>query len=189
MKSTFRTGDFQPDPKKDIREEIEAHIEMEAEALMSQGLSRKDASREARRRFGDRKQFAGAAIKEATARERKLRWQDRLDAFVQDVRYAFRRMARSPGFTGIAVLSLALGIGANTAIFSIVNAILLSGVPLRAPQELVEVYTSEEARPDEPGYPYSLSSIPDLLDLRERTDIFSGVGGYEIFFNRIGFCE
>jgi predicted permease len=185
MKSTFRAGDFQPDPKKDIREEIEAHIEMEAEALMSQGMSREDASQEARRLFGDENSFAGAAIREATARERKVRWRDRLDAFAQDVRYAFRRMARSPGFTGIAILSLALGIGANTAIFSLVNTILLSGIPMRAPQELVEVYTSEEARADEPGYPYSLSSVPDLFDLRERTDIFSGVGGYEAFFNRI----
>ena len=158
---------------------------MEAEALMSQGMNEKEAKKEARRLFGDQKRFAGAAIREATARERRVRWQDHVDAFFQDVRYAFRRMAKSPGFTGIAILSLALGIGANTAIFSIVNTILLSGVPMRAPQELVEVYTSEEARADEPGYPYSLSSVPDVLDLRERTDIFSGVGGYEAFFNRI----
>ena len=185
MKPTFRAGNFQPDPNKDVREEIEAHIEMETEALISQGMSREDASKEAQRLFGDQKRFAGAAIREATARERKVRWQDRLDALFHDVRYAFRRMALSPGFTSIAILSLALGIGANTAIFSIVNAFLLSGVPLRAPQELVEVYTSEEARPDEPGYPYSLSAIPDLLDLRERTDIFSGVGGYQIFFNSV----
>jgi predicted permease len=185
VKPTFRAGSFQPDPKRDVSEEIEAHIEMEAEALMSQGMSRDDALAEAQRLFGDRKSFAGAAIREATARERKVRWQDRLDAFAQDVRYAFRRMARSPGFTGIAILSLALGIGANTAIFSIVNTILLSGVPMRAPQELVEVYTSEETTVDEPGYPYSLSSPVDLADLRARTDLFSGVGGYEAFFNRV----
>jgi len=185
MKPTFRAGNFQPDPERDIQEELEAHIEMEAEALMSQGMEEEEARKEARRLFGDRRKFAGAAIREATARERKIRWRDRVDAFFQDVRYAFRRMAKSPGFTGIAIVSLALGIGANTAIFSIVNTILLSGVPMRAPHELVEVYTSEEARPDEPGYPYSLSSVPDLRDLRERSDIFSGVGGYEAFFNRI----
>ncbi|MFC1660303.1 ADOP family duplicated permease [Gemmatimonadota bacterium] len=185
MKPTFRAGNFEPDPEKDIHEEMEAHIEMEAESLMSKGMSREEAVEEARRLFGDRKRFAGAAVREANARERKVRWQDRLEAVVQDVRYALRRMLRSPGFTGIAILSLALGIGANTAIFSLVNAILLSGVPMRAPQELVEVYTSEEARGEEPGYPYSLSSVPDLLDLREHKEIFSGVGGYEAFFNRI----
>jgi hypothetical protein len=88
-----------------------------------------------------------------------------MDRLVQDLRYALRRMARSPGFTTIAVISLALGIGANTAIFSLVNAVLLSGVPMRAPEEVVEVYTSEE----NDGYPYSLSSIPDLMDLKDRT--------------------
>ncbi len=108
-----------------------------------------------------------------------------MDRLIQDIRYAFRRMAKSPGFTSIAVLSLALGIGANTAIFSLVNAILLSGVPMRAPQELVEIYTSEEPNGAEPGYPYSISAYPDLVDLREQTDLFSGVAGYEAFFSRL----
>lgn len=104
-----------------------------------------------------------------------------MDRLLQDIRYALRRMAKSPGFTSIAVLSLALGIGANTAIFSLVNAILLSGIPTRAPQELVEIYTSEE----DDGYPYSISAYPDLVDLRERTDLFAGVAGYEAFFSRL----
>ena len=104
-----------------------------------------------------------------------------MDRLLQDIRYAFRRMAKSPGFTSIAILSLALGIGANTAIFSLVNSILLSGVPMRAPQELVEIYTSEE----DDGYPYSISAYPDLVDLRERTDLFAGVAGYEAFFSRL----
>ena len=104
-----------------------------------------------------------------------------MDALIQDVRYALRRMARSPGFTGVAILSLALGIGANTAIFSIVNAVLLSGVPVQSPEEMVEIYTSEANE----GYPYSTSSVADLMDLRERTDIFSGVTGYQAFFSRL----
>ncbi len=131
--------------------------------------------------MGDLKRYENEARRHASARERKRRVTDRIDALVQDIRYAFRRMGRSQGFTAIAILSLALGIGANTAIFSIVDAILLSGVPMRAPQELVEVYTSERNN----GYPYSLSSVPDLHDLRERTDLFRGVGGYEAFFSRL----
>ena len=103
----------------------------------------------------------------------------------RDLRFALRKMAKSPGFTSIAILSLALGIGANTAIFSLVNTLLLSGLPLRAPEELVEVYTSEPSNGDEPGYPYSISSYPDMVDLRERTDVFSGVAGYEAFFSRL----
>jgi predicted permease len=181
MRPTFRGGDFHPDPERDVREEIEAHIDMESEALMAQGMPEGDARREARRLFGNRKRFEEEARREASARERKTRWQDAFDALARDVRYAFRRMAKAPGFTAIAIGSLALGIGANTAIFSLVNAVLLSGLPVRAPQELVEIYTSEE----HDGYPYSVSSYPDLEDLRERTDLFSGVAGYEAFFSRL----
>jgi predicted permease len=104
-----------------------------------------------------------------------------MDRLIQDIQYAIRRMAKSPGFTTIAVLSLALGIGANTAIFSIVNSILLSGVPMRAPEELVEIYTSEEDH----GYPYSVFAYPDFVDVRERTDLFSAVAAHEGFFSRL----
>ena len=180
MKPTFRAGDYEPDPERDVREEMEAHIEMEAEALMSQGMDAETARAEARRLFGNRRRHEGEARREASARERKVRWQDRVDSLFQDFRFAFRRMGKNPGFTSIAILSLALGIGANTAIFSIVNTILLGGVPMRAPEELVEVYTSERDH----GYPYSVSSVPDLMDLRERTDLFSGVAGYEAFLSR-----
>jgi hypothetical protein len=166
MKPTFRAGDYRPDPDRDVREEMEAHIEMEAEALMAKGVPEARARDEARRLFGNRTRFQNEARQEATARERKVRWMDRFDTFARDVRFAIRRMAKTPGFTAIAVLSLALGIGANTAIFSLVNALLLSGVPMRAPEELVELFTSEEANGDEPGYPYSVSTYPALVDLR-----------------------
>lgn len=97
-----------------------------------------------------------------------------------DFRYAFRRLVHSPGFTLVAVLSLALGIGANTAMFSMINAVLLRDLPVRAPEELVEVYTS-----DSDGYPYATSSYPDFMDLRERTDLFSGVVGTRTFLARL----
>ncbi|MFG1691042.1 ADOP family duplicated permease [Gemmatimonadota bacterium] len=181
MKPTFRAGDFKPDPKRDVREEIQAHIEMEAEGLMAQGMPEDEARAEAERLFGDQERFEGEARKEAAVRERRVRWLDRFDSLIQDLRFAFRRMAKSPGFTAVAILSLALGIGANTAIFSIVNTILLGGVPMRAPEELVEVYTSEADH----GYPYSVSSIPDLEDLAARTDLFSGVVGYSGLFSRM----
>ncbi len=88
-----------------------------------------------------------------------------------DLRYALRRMARSPGFTLVAVVSLALGIGANSAMFSVVNAVLLRGLPMTEPERVVEVYTSEAN-----GFQYSTSSHPDYLDLRARTDdVFESV--------------
>ena len=81
MKPTFRAGNYRPDPDRDLREEIEAHIEMEAEALMAGGMSEAEARQEARRLFGDRSRFQNEARREASARERKVRWMDRFDAF------------------------------------------------------------------------------------------------------------
>ncbi len=97
-----------------------------------------------------------------------------------DVKYAVRRLVRAPGFTLVAVLSLALGIGANTAMFSLVNAVLLRDLPVRAPEQLVEVYTS-----DEDGYPYATSSYPDFADLRGRDEVFRDVMGTRTFVSRL----
>ncbi len=98
----------------------------------------------------------------------------------QDLKYAVRRLMKNPGFTAVAVLSLALGIGANTAMFSLVNAVLIRDLPVSAPDELVELYTSEED-----GYAYATSSHPDYLDLRERNDVFAGVIGSRTFIARL----
>lgn len=91
-----------------------------------------------------------------------------------DLRYALRQLLKSPGFSAVAVLTLALGIGANTAIFSLVDAILLrplSGVD--DPDRLVAVYTSDFS-----STRYGTSSYPDYLDYRDRTDVFSGLAAY-----------
>lgn len=87
-----------------------------------------------------------------------------------NLRYAGRRLGQNPGFTGIAVLSLALGIGANTAIFSLVNAIVLREFPFKATEQLVNIYMTT------PEYPYATFSYPDFEDLRDGTeDVFEGV--------------
>ena len=100
-----------------------------------------------------------------------------------DLRYALRRLAGSPGFTLVAVLSLGLGIGANTAMFSLVNSVLIRELPVRAPEELVEIYTSESD-----GFAYSTSSNPDFQDLRAfaaGSGVFSGVVGNRTFIARV----
>ncbi len=96
----------------------------------------------------------------------------RMPVHLNDVRYAIRRLFRTPGFTAVAVLSLALGIGANTAMFSIVNAVLIRKLPVANRHELVEIYTSDSG-----GFQYATSSHPDFLDLRAQGDVFENVIG------------
>ncbi len=107
-----------------------------------------------------------------------------MDSFRKDLRYALRRLRRSPGFTTVAVVSLALGIGANTAIFSIVNAVLLRGLDVPDSHELVEIYTS-----DGDGFEFATSSYPDYRDLVEGQAIFQDVGAVELIFAQADFGE
>lgn len=112
-----------------LSEEIRTHVEMATEAHIAKGMSREEARYAALREFGGVEQ-----IKERARDERGWMW---LEQFFQDVRYAVRQMHRSPGFTLVAVLSLAVGIGANTALFSLVDEVLLGSLPVRQPDELV----------------------------------------------------
>ena len=97
-----------------------------------------------------------------------------------DVRYAIRRLFRTPGFTAVAVLSLALGIGANTAMFSIVNAVPIRDLPVRDAHELVELYSS-----DSDGFQYATSSHADYLDVRAQGDVFRNVVGTRTTIARV----
>ena len=95
-----------------------------------------------------------------------------MDTVWKNIQYAGRRLRQRPGFTVVAILSLGLGIGANTAIFSLVNAVLLRDVPLDKPEELVEIYLSS------PDFEYGVFSWPDFEDLKEgTTEVFSEVSG------------
>ncbi|MGD2070347.1 MAG: ADOP family duplicated permease, partial [Gemmatimonadota bacterium] len=94
-----------------------------------------------------------------------------MDTLLADLRYALRRLRKSPGFTAVAVASLALGIGANTAIFSLVNAVLLRELPMERPEELVDVYKRS------PDFGAAPLSYPDFEDVREASEgVFVGVG-------------
>src|SRR5204863_1100570 len=90
-----------------------------------------------------------------------------METLWQDFRYGLRVLRASPGFAAVAVLSLTLGIGANTAIFSVVNAALLRPLPVTEPDRLVFLFNGRA------GDPYSVSSYPDYVDYRDKNEVFS----------------
>ena len=116
---------------QDIDREMAFHIGEKADELEAGGMTRSAAEIEARRRFGHR-----GTVRERTRDMDVLGW---LESLAADVRYALRALRANPGFTTVAVLSLGLGIGANTAIFSLVNAVILRALPVERPEELVRV--------------------------------------------------
>ncbi|MGH9793330.1 MAG: ABC transporter permease [Candidatus Acidiferrales bacterium] len=100
-----------------------------------------------------------------------------MDILWQDIRYGFRSLAKSPAFSLVVVLTLALGIGANTAVFSVINSLLLRPLPLPNPEQLAVVAITHDGNLD----PHSLS-YPDYLDYRANTDAFSDMAGYLVGF-------
>src|SRR5215468_4903044 len=92
--------------------------------------------------------------------------------FLQDLRYGFRTLLKTPGFTLIAILALALGIGANTAMFSIVNGVLLRPIPYPQPQQLLKLYTSARE------FRNASVSYPNYLDWQQRSQSFEAMGAY-----------
>jgi putative ABC transport system permease protein len=146
----------------DFGAEIEAHIELEAERLREQGLTDEDARTAARRAFGN----VTKAQERFYESSHWLWW----DHFWQDVRFAARMLRKTSGFTAIAVLTIALGVGATTAIFSVVDATLLHPLPYPQPEQLVTV------EDDLPGIGVRDAgiSVPEWQDL-QRSGIFENV--------------
>jgi predicted permease len=154
---------------EDFSAEIEAHLELEIERLQEQGMSEADARAAARRTFGNLTQ-----VKEHFYESGRWLWWDQL---LQDVRFGLRMLAKSPGFSALVILIMALGIGASTAVFSVVNAVLLK--PLAFPEPGHIVTLSNFARAGETATTLSKAvSIPDVQDWHDQSSSFEAMAYY-----------
>ena len=156
----FRLSGREPGPAEDIAAEFEAHLQMKADALIREGRSPEEAWREAEARFGPLTRFALECrrIDRTEQRERRLReWGSGL---LHDLRLAGRGLSRSPGFTVTAVLVLALGIGLNATVFSVLRGVVLRPLALPGPERVVALHSSNPAA----GWPEFSVSPADFLD-------------------------
>jgi predicted permease len=146
----------------DLAEEMRLHLDLRAADRQAEGLAPDAARAAARRQFGNATQLQ--------ERSRAVWGWTRFDSWRQDVRYGLRTLAANPGFTATAVLSLALGIGANTAIFSILNAVVLRSLPVEDPQRLVQLRLGSEGDDE--------LTNPIWEQVRDRQQAFSGALAY-----------
>jgi len=152
---------------REIEEELETHVQLRADALERGGLERAEAERRARIEFGSHVRFK-EECREAIAG-------NAIDQLIQDVRFSFRGLRKSPVFSFVAVITLAMGIGATVATFSVVNTVLLRPFAFSHPEKLLWIYSQ---RSDNPRTNFSL---PEYCDYRDQATSFEGLSGVASF--------
>ena len=168
---------FGPDPAADVKDELGFHLAAKTDDLIRQGWDPAAARKEAERQFGDLRavERIGQRIGQKTESHRRL--SDYTNDVVHDARYTFRTLGRDPGFAAVSLLILALAIGANVAVFSVVNTLLLRPLPFSHAEELVWIAPP----PSECGWSCATYSADAYEEFRAQSRVYQDVTGYEAF--------
>jgi putative ABC transport system permease protein len=166
LRSLFRRDAVESEADAELR----FHFDQQVEKYIKSGRTREEATRRARLEFGGHEQ-----LKEEI---RDARGVNLVETLIQDIRYGLRILGRTPVISGVAILSLALGIGANTAIFSLIDTVMLRMLPVEKPEELTQVRIQDPRSPkDEPEPTFT---NPLWEELRNRQDFYSGIFAWSL---------
>ena len=168
-KKSFRLSDVVPNAKRDVDDELAFHLDMRAREFMEQGLPEGEARRRAEESFGDVAAIRGDLSSERTERNEARKRRELWTGFLSDLRFALRSLKHNKAFAIAAIATMALGIGANSAIFSIVNNVLLRPLPYASPDRLVMLWGKY------PNYGRTSLSLPDFVDWRAQATSFEQV--------------
>ena len=171
----FRLAVRRPRIEADVDDEVAFHLEMRVAELVARGLTPEAAQAEACRRFGDTRHWSMAMTaedRERAALEQRAEW---LDDLRQDLRYGARSLVRAPLFTLLAVLTLALGIGANAAVFGVVKSVLLDALPYADAGRVMRAYGQRVDGSQDRG-PVSAGTI---MEVAARQRSFSQIASFE----------
>jgi len=144
----------------DLSDEIQEHLDEKIEELVANGMSREEATHAARREFGN-----VTLIKEDCRETWTFTW---METLWQDLCYAARTLAKTPGFVAVVVFSLALGIGANTAVFSALNTVMLQALPYQQPENLATIWSTQKTDPGSEDLP----PIAEVIDWKKTKSRF-----------------